>query len=345
MKVLLFHEMSGVHTELKKGLMSIGIETHIATHGDTFKKYSSDINLGSISGSLASHLDRLKCQFLLAKKFGKYDVVQVISPDPFYKPVSSIFNAVLANSDCKKIYIAAGSDAIYRKHVRELEYYPPHPWYDDSNKYYSLKKRLEKFDNIIPVCWEYKYAMEQAGFSPSPVIPFPIDLQQFKPKPRQGRKKIVFFHPLNRVNLEYDFKGTLIIQDAFKILTEKYSDVAEFICKGNMTHQEYDAFTDNVDVIVDQLYSYSYGMSAALGLAKGKVVISGLEQGIDVEHFKECPIINSKPNVADLVRNIEILILDKSAVNRMQIESRFYAEKYHCSTKVAEQFAKIYTEF
>ena len=24
MKVLLFHEMSGVHTELKKGLMSIG---------------------------------------------------------------------------------------------------------------------------------------------------------------------------------------------------------------------------------------------------------------------------------------------------------------------------------
>ncbi len=343
MKVLLFHEMSGVHTELKKGLMSIGIETHIATHGDSFKKYSSDISLGSISGSLVSHLDRLKCQFLLAKQFGKYDVVQVISPDPFYKPVSSIFNSVLARSDCNKIYIAAGSDAIYRKHVRELEYYPPHDWYDDPKKYQTLKKSLQSYEHIIPVCWEYKYAMEQAGFSPSPVIPFPIDLEQFKPKPRQGRKKIIFFHPLNRIHLEHDFKGTLIIQDAFKILAEKYSDVADFICKGNMTYQEYDAFTDNVDVIVDQLYSYSYGMSAALGLAKGKVVISGLEQGISVEHFKECPIINSKPNVADLVRKIEILILDKSAINRMQIESRFYAEKYHCSTKVAEQFAKIYT--
>jgi len=39
MKVLLLHEMSGVHTELKKGLLAIGVEAQIATFGDGWKSY------------------------------------------------------------------------------------------------------------------------------------------------------------------------------------------------------------------------------------------------------------------------------------------------------------------
>ena len=342
MKVLLFQEMSGVHTELKKALMNIGIEAHIATHGDGFKRYSSDIQLGSISGSLGSHFDRIKSQFSLARKFDNYDVIQTISPNPFYRPASIFLDKILFNADCKKVYVAAGSDAIYREHVRELGYYPPHDWFHNSKRYNHLKRHLNNFDHIVPVCWEYKYSMEQAGFSPEPVIPFPIDLEKFKPSSRNGRRKIRFFHPLNRSNLKYDFKGTLIIQKAFKILEERYSDVAEFICKGNMTHKEYDVFTDSVDVIVDQLYSYSYGMSAALGLAKGKVVFSGLEVDTHVDHFKECPVINTKPDVFDLISKIEMLILRDISLIDIQHESRNFAEKNHCAIKVASSFIKLY---
>lgn len=340
MKVLLLQEMSGVHKELKKGLMRLGVETQIAAQDYGFRKYENDINLGSVNGNLASHLERAKNQTILAKNFGKYDVVQTISPNPFYTPLNNIISNILANSDCKSVYLAAGSDPIYRKHVRELDYYPPHDWFDNPKKYNNLKKRLEKFDSIVPVCWEYKYSMEKAGFSPTSIIPFPIDINKFTPISRRGRKKIRFFHPLNRSNFKYDFKGTLIIQEAFRNLENRYSDIAEFICKGGMTHQEYDSFTDDVDVIVDQLYSYSYGMSAALGLAKGKIVISGLEMIESAEHFKECPIINVKPNLLDLISKIEDVILNNILLKDTQSESRAFAEKYHCSVKVAEQYIK-----
>ncbi len=338
MKVLLIQEMSGVHKELKKGLMRLGVETQIAAQDYGFRKYISDINLGSVSGGLISHLERVFYQIMLSKNFKKYDVVQTISPNPFYTPIDAMINRILIKSDCKSIYLAAGSDAIYRKHVRELSYYPPHDWFDNSKRYKSLKNKLEEFDSIVPVCWEYKYGMERAGLSPKPIIPFPIDIDEFSPVSRKGRRKIRFFHPLNRSNFKYDFKGTLIIQKAFKELENKYSDVAEFICKGGMTHQEYDLFTDDIDVIVDQVYSYSYGMSAALGLAKGKVVISGLEVVEAAEHFKSCPVINVKPDVYELISKIENIILNSVLLKDLQYESRVFAENYHCSVKVAEKY-------
>ena len=345
MKVLLLHEMSGVHTELKKGLREIGVEAHIATHGDSFKKFKSDINLGSISGTLASHFDRAKNQLLICKKLDQYDVVQSISPNPFYSPISRLLDAMFFNTDCRKVYIAAGSDPIYRKHVQTLNYYPPHDWFNNQKKYSLFSKRVQNYDNIVPVCWEYKYCMEEAGLQPKPIIPFPIDLKKFRPERKNNRKKIVFFHPLNRTNLKYDFKGTLIIQEAFRILEDRYSDVADFICKGNMSYREYDEFTSHVDVIVDQVYSYSYGMSAALALAKGKIVMSGLEErvkSIDT-HYTQCPVVNITPNVLDIVQKIEDIIMNMHNINQIQIESREFAEKYHCSKKVAEQFLnKIY---
>lgn len=339
MKVLLLHEMSGVHTELKNGLSKIGVQADIATHGDGFKRFKSDIDLGSIDGSLTSHLQRVKNQVLLAKTFGKYDVVQSISPEPFYTPISRILDQILAKSNCKKVYIAAGSDAIYRHNVRSLDYYPPHDWFEDHKMYRSVKNRIKTYDTIVPVCWEYKYSMEQSGFSPKPVLPFPIDLEKHKPIPIKGKRKIVFFHPLNRNNLNYDFKGTLIIQKAFKILENRYSHIAEFICKGNMSYSEYDEFTNNVDVIVDQLYSYSYGMSAALGMAKGKIVISGLEPKAisNVPHFASCPVINAKPSVDSVIEKIEVILENLNLVDDLKSQSRLFAEQYHCSIKVAQE--------
>lgn len=342
MKVLLLHEMSGVHTELKKGLKDIGVEAHIATYGDGFKRFKSDINLGSISGTLLSHVNRVKNQILLSKKLDQYDIVQSISPSPFYSPISRPLEAMLFRADCKKIYIAAGSDPIYRKHVQKLSYYPPHDWFDNQKRYNVFNKVIKQYDNIVPVCWEYKYCMEEAGLHPEPIMPFPIDLKQFQPSKKSRSNKIVFFHPLNRTNLNYDFKGTLIIQEAFKILQKRYSDVAHFICKGNMSYHEYDDFTNNVDVIVDQLYSYSYGMSAALALAKGKIVMSGLEdiaRSSDA-HYTQCPVININPNVLDVVQKIESIIDDFHNIDNIKMASRDFAEAYHCSKKVAESFVK-----
>ena len=343
MKVLLLHEMSGVHTELKHGLQRLGVHAEIATYGDGWKNYKSDIDLGSVDPGAKSSFSRLFKQLRNIKNFRSFDVVQSISPNPFFRPVSWFIENLIFSEDKKLVYVAAGSDAIYRNYVRQLKYYPPHNWFERSRELSRLESMLLPFSTIIPVCWEYKYCMGKAGFATAEVMPFPVNMQNHKFQ-RLGRgKKIRFFHPLNRDDLTYDFKGTLLIKKAFAELAEKYGDIAEFICAGGMNHSEYDLFTDDVDVIVDQVYSYSYGMSAAYGLAKGKVVLSGLEDEVkNCQYYEECPVMNITPRVADIKEKIEFILDKRNELDLFAEKSRNFAEKFHDNVSVAQKFLDIY---
>lgn len=346
MKILLLHEMSGVHTELKKGLERIGVTAEIATFGDGFKDYKSDIYLGPKGSGILPSLGRGLTQIYTSKKFHDYDVIQSISPDPFFRPLSKLLNSYVFSGGAKVFYLAAGSDAIYRNHIRELSYYPPHDWYENRVKYECLRSMLRKFSGIIPVCWEYEYTLKRAGLLTSQVIPFPIDVRNQRHHEIGSGKKLTFFHPLNRPNPKNDFKGTKIIRQVFDKLQEKHGKYANFICKGSMDHVEYNQFVDGVDVIVDQLYSQTYGMSAAYGLAKGKIVLSGLENcAVRKGHYAECPILNVVPNADDLIEKIEnIIMTDRKEIRSLGMKSRAFAEKYHDNALVAQEYMRIWTQ-
>ncbi|MDG1102909.1 MAG: hypothetical protein P8N75_05980 [Ascidiaceihabitans sp.] len=343
MRVLLLHEMSGVHTELKAGLIEIGIDTKIATFGDGWKKYRSDISLGLPSGIANGAINKIHSQIKLLKSLNEFDVVQSIAPIPFFSPLNQQFQAVAANQVDKFFYIAAGSDAIYRKHVRSLPYYPPHDWYENIRAYKNLDRSLRRSSGIIPVCYEYEYCMKKDGRNPQQTTPFPINISKHKSSKLATERKLKIFHPLNRLDPQNDFKGTSIIKCVFDRLSLKYSDVAEFIILGGLPHEEYSKLTDGVDIIVDQLNSMSYGMSAAYGLAKGKVVLSGLEKMTrNVEHYGQCPVINVIPDADDLFEKIEALIIDRSRIRMIGEHSRSYARQFHDHIKVATKFAKLY---
>ena len=347
MKVLLLQEMSGVHTELKLGLNENKVQANIATLGDYFKKYKTDVSLGRSGGGYFGALNRMVTQLGSIPRIKKFDIIQSISPSPYISFLDNFIDDYLTK-DRKKVFVAAGSDPIYLNFVRELDYYPPHIHFDrwtDEERQIQYKKFVKKLHNsynkIVPVCWEYKFAMQKAGLNPEGVIPFPIDVVKNVPT-KKSNNKIKVFHPLNRIDLNYDFKGTLLIQKAFENLEKKYPDV-EFISKGNMSHEEYNNYTDEVDIIVDQCYSYSYGMSAAYGLAKGKVVLSGLEEVTKEEaHYAECPIINIKPNVSSIEEELDQLLQNRERIFLLSGESRSFAEKYHDSTKVAKKYIELY---
>ena len=345
MRVLLLHEMSGVHTELKDGLQKIGVDASIATYGDGWKKFGSDFDIGTASNTLASNLGRLLKQTSFVQNLKDFEVIQSISPNPFYRPIGALLERIAFSGARKIIYVAAGSDAIYRKHVRGLEYFPPHDWFENSSKVKRLTKMLSHVDSIVPVCWEYKYCMQQAGLKTTDLMPFPINVENKKVGKLGRSGKVKFFHPLNRDDfLNYDFKGTKIIKQAFSELSEKYKDVAEFTCSGGMSHDKYDALTDQMDVIVDQAYSFTYGMSAAYGLAKGKIVLSGLEQvAKDCEFYRSCPIINIKPSVEDVKNKIEYVLRNRDHLISFSEASRSFAEKYHAHTNVARRFLDVYS--
>lgn len=339
--------MSGVHTELKKGLSNNGTSAHVATLGDSYRKYESDVYMGNPGRGYINALRRVFQQIKNIQKFQNYDIIQSISPSPYISVLDNLIDDYLTKNN-KKVFMAAGSDPVYLKFVRELDYFPPHIHFDrwtdeERNIHYNkfIKKLKNSYNKIVPVCWEYKYAMQKAGLNPEGVIPFPIDIVKNIPT-KNRNKKIKVFHPLNRTDLNYDFKGTLIIQKAFENLQKKFPDVV-FISKGNMSHKEYNEFTDDVDIIVDQCNSYSYGMSSAYGLAKGKVVLSGLEDITKEEtHYAECPIINIKPNVAHIEEELEKLLIQRSLISQLSEESRSFAEKYHDSAKVAQKYLELY---
>lgn len=343
MRVLLLHEMSGVHTELRRGLRELGIDARIATFGDGFKRYPSDIDLGRTGQDVASVLGRVVRQVWGAREWRGFDVIQTISPDPFFRPIAAAMERYVFAEGGKCVYVAAGSDAIYRRHVRSLDYHPPHAWYEDASAYRRLHSMLSRFARIVPVCWEYMHAMHAAGLPATDVVPFPIDLSRHAVRPTGRGSRIRFFHPLNRVDLAYDFKGTKLILEAFKRLERMYGDVAEFVSAGGMDHAAYDAFTEDVDVIVDQVYSYSYGMSAAYGLAKGKVVLSGLEAPARTHGFYlDCPVINLRPDVTSIVETIGGLIERRAGLAALGERSRAFAECHHDHLRVAELYAGLY---
>ena len=343
MRVLLLHEMSGVHTELRRGLRALGVDARIATFGDNFKRYRTDIVLGRAGTGAAAAASKLYRQVLQAGGFRRFDIVQTISPDPFFRPLAPLLEPWVFSDPGKCVYVAAGSDAVYRHHVQELRYQPPHDWFDDPVRYRRMRRWVRRFGHVVPVCWEYRHAMLQAGVPATPVMPFPVDLSRHPVKPPSRSGKLRFFHPLNRIDLRHDFKGTLLIRAAFDRLRERHGDVAEFTCAGGMDHAAYDALTNDVDVIVDQAYSYSYGMSAAYGMAKGKVVLSGLETEARGHGFyRDCPVVNLLPDVDSIVAAIEPLILDRAATTARGEASRAFAEQHHDHLRVAEAYLEMY---
>lgn len=343
MKVLLLHEMSGVHTELRRGLRALGVDARIATFGDGFKRYGTDLVLGREGPGLRAAASKGYHQLASAGGFRRFDIVQTISPDPFFRPLAGLLERRVFGDGGKCVYVAAGSDAIYRHHVQELRYRPPHAWFEDPARYRRLRRMLEGFARIVPVCWEYRYAMERAGLHPTPVMPFPIDLSRHRARPPRKSGKLRVFHPLNRSDLTWDFKGTRLIEEAFESLRRTHGDVAEFFSAGGLDHAAYDALTDDVDIIVDQAWSYGYGMSAAYGLAKGKVVLSGMEDEARAHGFhRDCPVVNLPPDAAAIARSIEALLADRAALHARGEAGRAFAERYHDHLKVAEAFLSHY---
>jgi len=343
MKVLLLHEMSGVHSELKKGLIAIGVEAKIATFGDGWKRYETDISLGNLNGFARGAISKINCQLQLMRHINDFDVIQCISPTPFFRPLNRLLINQMQQSDASLFYVAAGSDAVYRKHVRNLPYYPPHDWYENEREYSALKNLLKKARAIIPVCYEYEFCMKRDGRDPHKIIPFPINVSNQTPSKLVKNRRIRVFHPLNRPNPNNDFKGSKNIKDVFDRLSSRFHDTAEFIVAGGLPHQEYDELTNSVDIIVDQTNSMSYGMSAAYGLAKGKVVLSGLENVAKTHnHYKDCPVINITPDPKDLERKLEGLLLNRSLIRELGEKSRLFAEQHHDHKKVAHEYLKTY---
>ena len=333
--------MSGVQTDLKAGLRSLGVEADLATFGDHHKRFATDVRLGSTDPGLTNAIGRVTFQLANLLRFRKYDIIQSISPTPFNKAITRLMEGgVLGTGGPKYIYVSAASDGFYRNHCRSLEYWPPLEWYHNRSVERLERRIAERATAIVTPLWDYSFTMREAGFDPF-FIPLPVDLAKIEQAPIGSRDRISVYHPLNRDEGD-DFKGTSHIRAAFAKLRSEFPDV-DFIEKGGMSFAEYSHFSQGMDVIVDQTYSQSFGMSALYGLARGQVVLSGNEPRThDLGHYAQSPIINIRPEPDQIASKLRDILTSRERLVSIGAAGRRYAERFHSADVVARQYLALY---
>lgn len=359
MKVLLLGEFSGVHNNLKIGLLKYGIDVKVLNNGDGYKKFKSD---GFLTIPHGEGLILNIIKFLLEKyyyyKFLQYDVIQFMHPSVL---LDAGFSHEFIFSVLKKaklsIVLCAGCDCQFAKYSdmigvqtctecekRDIRNHKCR--YKRDKKYQIYEKNfLNLIDVIIPTTWEYfkiyndydKLYLNKL----KPIILFPIDTEKIE-FDEIGHKKIIVFHPLNREG----FKGTAVIRQAFNILKSKYQNLADFIIDGKMPYDKYYEFIKKVDIIVDQLHSKTYGMSSLIGMAQGKVIMTGdsreSRKDSRTRYMLEAPILDIGYTVDDIVIAISKLLENPDNINQLKIKGRKYAIKYHDTKLIARKYINLY---
>lgn len=352
MKVLLLGEFSSLHRYLKEGLEKIGIDVELYSQGDGWKQIpGADKGLPQYKGGgICEYIKYIWKYYLLIRTIKNYDVVQIINTRMFPTVLSGRFIRKLGkNNKCISL-VSAGEDYPLVKAYKEgkFDFY----MYDfDKNE---LREYNRKFSNrlvknelriinsadiIIPSLYEYAIGYKEYGEKVSKVIPFPINTDNLCYAPNVVKKKIVFFHGLNREAS----KGTAIIRKAMEKLQEKYPESVEIIIDGHMPFEKYIKIIEKTNVVIDQCLTYGYGINACISMAQGKVVMTPCKkETLEAFGIKESPIINIQADVDQIFSQMEWLVQNKDKITEIGEQSRTYVEEMHDYTRVAQQYLEAW---
>lgn len=374
MRILLIGEYSRFHNSLKEGLQKLQHDVTLVGRADSFKNYPIDISLEAtffqkkIPNLLRQFIFRtssLDIAFLEIvyrfykhrKSFRDYDAVQLINEFPIAtipfverKLLKYIFK------HNKNVYLSScGDDFYYLNYIlnAELPYHILTPYVKDENARKSFKYSLQYLSKsheklhhfvvknvkgIIPANFDYDMAYRKHPKA-LPLVPFPINVGLLKFKPLVYQGKVNIFHGVNKVN--YLKKGNNLIDEALKIIAEKYPNRVEVKTVYSLPYNEYIKTYDEAHIIMDQLYGYDQGYNALEAMAKGKVVFSGAETSFQ-EFYKldKTVVINATPNVDDLVEKLSFLIENPEELLQIGKNSRAFIEDFHEYESVAKQYVE-----
>ncbi|MDH5691826.1 MAG: hypothetical protein OEZ47_01840 [Gammaproteobacteria bacterium] len=346
MKILLFGEFSGVHLNLKRGLISLDQNVTIASTGDGWKGFGADISLGKGGAGLAGKLSRIATPIISRRDLIGYDVIQLISPFSYFTEYGLYsFQKYLIENNERTFLVSAGCDYYFRKNIQKSFFKTPLcdrclaidygskvcPYESEGKKQWN-ERILRYVNGVIPLAPFYEYVYR---FSDKirPMIPFPIDTSQVQSELKKPGKKIKIFHGINRRG----FKGSDVIEKAFDRLQSKYPKDLELIIAKGMPYKIYLETLRNVDVVLDQLYSPGWGINTLITMLMGKLVITHYKDDGVVNH-NEASVVNVVPSVEGIVESVEWILENKNNYVYYGERNRLYVEKYHDHIHIAKKF-------
>ena len=123
-----------------------------------------------------------------------------------------------------------------------------------------------------------------------------------------------------------------------KIKERSPNDIELLVVK-RLAYKDYLKQLAHANVNIDQAYSYAYGLNALISMAMGKITLSGAEPvALEAIKVENCPVINIKPQVEDIYKQLETLLKRKNELNEISQKTRSFVEKYHDSKIIAKQY-------
>ena len=355
MKILLFGEFSGLHTNLKKGLKENGHEVTLISFGDDFKNFDGDImiNPKKFKNKYINFINFQLSLFWLLRKLKGYDIVQLIAISQLVIPrgwLGYYFVNILRKRN-KKIYLnSCGDDIFVILGFINQEYSPFQNelkaglnWrlfhFCKKSEYFNSKKIVNSLDGVIASNSTYHSAYHTfenyKGYIPMPTI-----VRDYKKENIVKGKVKIFFGIGSRRPL----KGVEYILDALNKVRSIYPEKVDITIVEKVPYEEYINLFEKCNIFIDQACSYSYGMNALLGLGNSKVVLSGNEPIVEELLGNSCPVQNIKPNSEDIFNKLERLINNQELITEIGSKSYDFARKFHIYNSVAKKYELIWNQ-
>lgn len=112
----------------------------------------------------------------------------------------------------------------------------------------------------------------------------------------------------------------------------------------SVPYSEYVTRFDDADIFLDQIYSLDRGYNAILGMAKGKVVLSGFHK--EVTEDGKCSFgVNATNDLISLSKTITELLLDEQRMNIMKINALKYVIDNHNPSDVTRKYTALWSSY
>ncbi len=359
MKILLLGEYSNVHATLAEGLRELGHEVVVASNGDFWKGYARDVDLRRHSGPFAG----LRLYGKVVRHLSEwqdYDIVQLINP--LFVELKAERHVPLfryLKTHNRKIVLGAfGMDYYW---VKENTTRMPLRYSDfnigrelrtdeEAIKYEkewigTEKETLNRLianeaDHIVTGLYEYDVCYRQNFPAKTTFIPLPLHITKEEIKRNGERVRVLVGVSMGRSK----YKGTDIMIRAAQKVWERHTEDMDLQVVEGLPFEEYRQLLGEVDVIMDQLYSYTPAMNALEAMSQGVVVVGGgEEENYAILGEKELrPIVNVEPTEESVCEALERLIGNKERLDELKRQSREYVSRHHDYRAVARKYEELY---
>ena len=332
-----------------------------------FKLYILLLDFLGVKGFFSYLKHRKKISSLVG-----FDVVQLINPIAF--PVfGSLLNTYIIRNlskNNKSLFLCALGDDyewVNQNMLRKFKYsaLDRMTWRTAHKYVYSLRYRfgfffrlnhrytINKVKNIIPGLEDYALAYKNES-KVTEIVRIPIsreliDSAKVLLEKLEGRplfsvdRPIKIFHGWQK-GKDYR-KGNDILDIAVSQVECKYGkEYINYQIVSGLPYDEYIKTFDNCDIFLDQIYSYDRGVNALLGMANGKVVLSGYEKEKNKDSNVSSIGINAVPDITSVIKSFEDLLSDPVLIHSIKINSLKYVISNHDPKKVGLHYLRIWND-